>query len=348
MQITSKLFGTTSSNKEVFQYTLTNDAGSYISVLTLGGILREIVVPDQNGQLSNVCLGYDTVAYYEKDTAFLGAAIGRSSGRISGANLVIDNVNYPLSKNDGNNNLHGGPNGLDKQIWDASEYVTADKASLTLHYLSPDMEEGFPGELDCNITYSFNNDNELTIKYVCTTDKKTFVNLTNHCYFNLSGDFTKTHYEHLMKMNAKQYLETDATSIPTGIVPVETTPFDFTIEKPIGRDIDSEHEQIRFGKGYDHPFVIDKTAQGPCVVVTEPSSGRTMEVTTDEDCVVFYSGNFLTGELPASGDVKFIKRCAFCLETQYYPDSVNAPFIESKFLEPGQLYRTSTTYKFSK
>lgn len=348
MQITSKLFGTTKANKEVYQYTLTNDSGAYVSILTLGGTLREIVVPDQNGVLGNVCLGYDDVASYEQDTAFLGAAIGRSSGRISGANLVIDGVSYPLAKNDGENNLHGGPNALDKQIWEASEYVTADKANLTLHYLSPDMEEGFPGELDCNITYSFNNDNELTIKYVCTTDKKTFVNLTNHCYFNLSADFTKTHYEHMMKMNASRYVETDSTSIPTGIVPVADTPFDFTTAKPIGRDIDAQHEQIIFGKGYDHPFVLDKDAVGPGVVVSEPTTGRVMEVTTDEDCVVFYSGNFLTGALPASGNVTFVKRCSFCLETQYYPDAINAPFIESKFLEPGQVYRTSTTYKFSK
>jgi aldose 1-epimerase len=347
MQITHKLFGTTQHGIDVLQYTITNESGAYVSILTLGGIIREIVVPDSEGILNNVALGYDCVQHYEKDTAFLGAAIGRSAGRISNATITIDTITYPLSKNNGENNLHGGPNGFDKQVWDASEYVTKDQASLVLNYRSPDMEEGFPGELDCTITYSFNNNHELTLKYICTTDKKTFVNLTNHCYFNLSGDFTKTHYNHSLQINAPNYVETDAASIPTGIASVTNTPFDFTTKKAIGLDIDSNNQQIVFGQGYDHPFVLDKTIEGPCVVVSEPTSGRIMEVYTDEACVVFYSGNFLTDRIPASGNISIVKRSAFCLETQYYPDALNAPFIPSKFLEPGQFYRTSTTYKFS-
>lgn len=347
MQITNKVFGTTQQGDKVIQYTLTNDSGAYVSILTLGGIIREIVVPDKSGTLKNVALGYDDVSSYEKDTAFLGAAIGRSAGRISNASITIDEITYPLTKNDGINNLHGGPKAFDKQLWEASESVTNDKASLVLNYLSPDGEEGFPGELDCTITYSFSNENELTLKYVCTTDKKTFVNLTNHCYFNLSGDFTKTHYDHIMKANAPQYVETNNTSIPIGIVSVKDTPFDFTSPKAIGQDIDADHQQIQFGQGYDHPLVLDKSIEGPCVVVTEPTTGRVMEVVTNEDCVVFYSGNFLTNVLPASGNVSIVKRCAFCLETQYFPDALNAPFITSKYLEPGQFYRTSTTYKFS-
>jgi len=348
MNITSNLFGTTQHGEEVFQYTLTNNSGAYVSILTLGGIIQKIVVPDKKGDFTNISLGFDDVASYEKDTSFLGAAIGRSAGRISGATLTIDEINYPLTSNDGKNNLHGGPNAFDKKVWEASEYVSNDKASLTLHYLSPDLEEGFPGELDCTMTYSFNDNNELTIKYVCTTDKKTFVNLTNHCYFNLSGDFSSTHYNHMMKVASNTYVETDNTSIPKAIVTVENTPFDFRIAKAIGQDIDSDHEQIKFGQGYDHPFIIDKSIEGPCVIVAEPNSGRVMEVTTDEECVVFYSGNFLTSAIVASGNVPVVKRSAFCLETQYYPDALNAPFIASKFLEPGQVYRTSTTYKFSK
>jgi aldose 1-epimerase len=207
MQLSSQLFGTTKDGIEVTQYTITNPSGAYISVLTLGGIIREIVVPDSQGTFKNVALGYDRVEHYEQDTAYLGAAIGRSAGRISKASFVIDDVTYPLAKNNGENNLHGGPNGFHSRVWDASEFITADRISLVLNYRSPDLEEGFPGELDSTITYTFNTENELTIKYICTTDKKTFVNLTNHCYFNLSGDFTATHYSHMNKEASPRFAE---------------------------------------------------------------------------------------------------------------------------------------------
>lgn len=296
MNITSKEFGTTRHGKLVHEYTMTNDLGASVSILTLGGIISKLIVPDQDNTMKNIVVGFDSVAGYESCPGFIGAAIGRSSGRISNAILTIDNVDYPLAKNDGKNNLHGGPNALDKAIWSASEYQDNSKMSVTLNYLSPDMEEGFPGELDCNISYSFTNDNALTIKYTCTTDKKTFVNMTNHSYFNLSGDFSTKITDHILQMHADNLVAVKEDTIPKEIISVSKTPFDFRLPKTIGQDIDADDEQIKFGTGYDHAFELRQPIKGPNIVAEDPKTKRTMEVTTDASCVVLYTGNFLTKE----------------------------------------------------
>lgn len=346
MKISKTLFGHTSTGQAVDAYTMTNDHNAYVTILTRGGIIREIVVPDQNGTLRNVSIGFDDMAGYENCSGFIGAAIGRSSGRISGAILQIDGKEYPLSKNDGNNNLHGGPEGFDKKIWEASEFCSDEKMSVVLHYLSPDMEEGFPGNLDCTMTYSFDNSNTLTIKYTCTTDIKTFVNLTNHCYFNLSGDFSTKASDHLLQIQANRYVTVDQETIPTGLQSVIDTPFNFLQAKPIDQDIENPDEQIRFAGGYDHAFELNQPSKEPLIYAKDSKTGRTLSITTDAACVVFYSGNYLNDSYIASGNVPLQKRAAFCLETQYYPDAINAPFVKDQYLEPNAIYRTTTSYTF--
>ncbi|MBN2222505.1 MAG: galactose mutarotase [Vallitaleaceae bacterium] len=346
MNITKTFFDNTSNGQAVDAYTMTNDHGAYVTILTRGGIIQEIVVPDKNGELKNISIGFDDMKGYESCTGFIGAAIGRSSGRISGAVLRIDDKEYPLAKNDGNNNLHGGPNAFDKVIWEASELCSDDKMSVVLHYLSPDMEEGFPGNLDCTMTYSFDNSNTLTIKYTCTTDIKTFVNLTNHCYFNLSGDFSTKASDHLLQIKADRYVTVDSETIPTGLLSVEGTPFDFRTPKPIQQDIESLDEQLQFAGGYDHAFELNQPSSEALIYAKDTKTGRTLQIKTDAACVVFYSGNYLVDSYIASGNIPLQKRAAFCLETQYYPDAINAPFVKDNFLEPNAIYRTSTSYTF--
>jgi len=347
MKITSREFGKTKKGDTVTEYTMTNDSGASASILTLGGVISEIKVPDTDGKLKNVVVGYKDPEGYENCPDFIGAAIGRSGGRIAGGKLTIDGCLYQLDMNQNPNNLHGGAHAFDKQIWEASEYMDHEKASITLHYLSPDMEEGFPGNLDTNITYTFDNKNTLTIRYKCTTDKKTFVNLTNHSYFNLSGDFSTKITDHLLTMKADHFVAVDEVTIPKGIVAVEGTAFDFTKEKAIGQDIDSDEEQIKLGKGYDHAIRLNQPCQGPHIVVRDPKSGRKMEVTTKEECVVFYTGNFLKPSYITKEGSPLHPRAAFCLETQYYPDSMNHDFIKPIFLSPGKSYETITSFKFS-
>jgi aldose 1-epimerase len=346
MEISKKLFGKTKAGDEVIQYTLTNENGANVSILNLGGIIREINVPDQNGTLKNVAVSYDDVEKYESYGGYIGAMIGRVGGRISNAAFDIDGTSYTLAKNDGNNNLHGGHVGFDKILWEVSEYCSDEKASLTLHHMSPDMTEGFPGNLDCNVTYSFDNKNALSIQYTCTTDKKTFVNLTNHCYFNLSGDYSTTIHDHELTILANQYTPVNAETIATGIEPVQGTVFDFREGKAIGKNIHDEVTQLLLPGGYDHAFELNQPSSTPLMIAKDPKTGRTMEISTDAACVVFYSGNHLDDSFIASGGIPLQKQAAFCLETQYYPDAINAPFVKSVFLEPEQVYRTKTTYTF--
>lgn len=346
MEIIKSLFGQTSDGHDVHKYSMVNNSGASVSILTLGGIIHGIHVPDENGTLENVSISYDSVADYENNDGFVGAAVGRSAGRISGAAFDMDGTTYSLEKNDGNNNLHGGSNGFDKVIWSATEYQDNEKMSITLHHTSPDMDSGFPGELDCSMTYVFNNDNALTIRYTCTSDKKTFVNLTNHCYFNLSGDYSTTIEDHILSMDADRYVVVDNETIPTAISPVDGTAFDFKKSKAIGQDINNNEEQIQFAGGYDHAFELNQPSNMPLITAVDPKTGRRLRVQTDAQCVVFYSGNYMTDAMIGAGNIPLQKRAAFCLETQYYPDAVNAPFVETQWLEPGQVYKTSTTYHF--
>lgn len=346
MNITNRHFGDTSHGDSVIEYTITNNHGASVSILNRGGIIRQINVPDKNGNIQNVVAGFDSMEGYESCPDFIGAAIGPSSGRISGASFSIDGVDYPLTKNAGEHNLHGGLEAFDKAIWEVSERVDTNSASLALHYLSPDMEEGFPGNVDVIMTYTFDDENCLTIKYTATTDKKTFINMTNHSYFNLSGDFTTKTTDHTLYMNCDYLVAVDEATIPTAFLPVGETPFDFRQEKPIGQDINADHEQIKYGNGYDHAFKLNQPSVGPQIIAKDPKSGRIMEVTTDAACVVFYSANFLKPEYVSCGNVPLHSRAAFCLETQYYPDAPSSTLVDSNFLDIGQTYKTVTSFTF--
>ncbi len=339
-------YGMTSDGVLVHEYSMTNDNGSNVSVLTYGGTISKIIVPDKIGVMKNIVAGFDSMDGYISCPDFIGAAIGRSADRIKGASFCIDDVEYNLDANDGDNNLHGGGNAFDKKVWEANAELEDDQLKLNLHYLSPDLEGGFPGNLDCNITYCFDNNDTLKIKYECTTDQKTVVNMTNHSYFNLSGDFNTKVTDHVMTMKSDEFVAIDEDIIPEEILHVEGTPFDFRKPKAIGRDIDVDERQVHFGAGYDHAFVLNENVDGPNVVVCDPKTGRKMEIRTQERCVVFYSGNLLKEEYIAYDNTPLHKRAAFCLETQYYPDAINAPFIKSRLLEPNEVYKTETSYKF--
>ncbi len=327
--------------KKVELFTLTNDNGTTVTITNYGGIVTSFITPDKNGKKSSIVIGFDSLAPYLRKPPFFGALVGRYGNRIGDAKFTLDGKTYQLATNDGKNHLHGGLKGFDKVVWDAS--VASDSIpSLSLHYVSKDGEEGYPGNLDVTVNYTLTNDDGLKIEYNATTDKATPVNLTNHSYFNLTGDVDNTILDHTLMIDADNYTPVDSTLIPTGeIKSVKGTPFDFTTPKKIGRDID----QVK--GGYDHNFVLNKTdsSLGKIVEVSDSISGRTMDVYTTQPGVQFYTGNFLDGSL-LNHDGKQIKQhAAFCLETQHFPDSPNKPNFPSTILQPGEKYHSVTIYK---
>ena len=328
------------------EYTLTNSKGASVSIITYGGIITKIMVPDKSGRIENVVLGYNNLKdYEEKNAPYFGAIIGRFAGRISTASFDIDQTHYPLVNNNSGNNLHGGTKGFDKVVWAAAEITSDQEASLILNYLSEDMEEGFPGNLDVTVRYTFNEENGLTIAYKAITDKETPLTLTNHTYFNLSGNPSTDILDHLLHIPAQEYVMVNENSIPIDIASVEGTPFDFRVSKEVGKDIHSEHEQIKNGGGYDHPFKLDPTSDKP-ILVTHESTGRGLSITTDEAYVVLYTGNYLTEEMQVYEGVKLNKRSGLCLETQYCPDNMHFDKVMTYTLKPNEVYRTSTRYQF--
>jgi aldose 1-epimerase len=344
--VTKKAFGKTAGGQAVDLYTLTNSNGMSASIMTYGGALVTLTAPDRNGKFGDVILGMDDVAAYEKQTAFFGALIGRYGNRIGKAQFTLDGKTYKLPANDNGNTLHGGPQGFDKRVWTAKP---GNGAELELTYVSKDGEEGFPGTLTAKVVYSLTDKNELKIDYTATTDKTTVVNLTNHTYFNLAGPGEGTILNHEVAINASRFTPVDSGLIPTGeLRNVKGTPFDFHNPTAIGARIDANDEQIKFGKGYDHNWVLDKAASGMtgAAIVHEPKSGRVMEVWTTEPGLQFYTGNFLDGTLKGKGKT-FAHRGAFCMETQHYPDSPNKPSFPSTTLKPGETYKTTTVYRFS-
>lgn len=345
MEIKSNNFGKTKGGQEVLQYTLTNDQGSHVSILNYGGTISEIVVPDKDGNMENVVFGFNTIEDYEEKSPYFGCITGRIAGRISNAQFEINGETYNVPKNDNGNCLHGGLKGFDKVIWNATEIVEKDYVGLSLHYISADGEEGFPGELDVNVTYKFTNKNELEIQYTATTDKATIVNLTNHSYFNLSGNGKRDILVQNLQILADQYGLVDEDIIPAGIGNVEGTAFDFRTAKPVGRDIKNDEEQIKNAGGYDHPWLLN---EGNDVVATleDPESGRYMEVSTDQKAVVFYACNMLDEGMTLGCGATTRRHHALCLETQYYPDALNQECYESEILEPNQTYRAYTKYSF--
>lgn len=348
MKITKAPFGELKDGTKVDLYTMLNDNGMVVQITNYGGIITSIKVPDKNGAIEEVTLGYDNLDSYVKRNPFFGTLVGRYGNRIANGEFTIDGTKYPLVKNNGPNHLHGGTIGFDKVVWEAKEISEADVVGIELEYFSKDMEEGYPGNLQTKVVYTLNNENELKIDYWAETDKATHVNLTNHAYFNLKDGGVTDHTGHIMQINAGFITPVDETLIPTGeLMPVENTPFDFRQPKTIGEGIDAEHEQIQFGGGFDHNFVINGEAGGLrlCAKVTEPATGRVMQVLTTEPGVQFYTGNFLGSITGIDGKV-YNKRHGFCLETQHYPNSPNQPEFPSTLLSLGETYRTATVFKF--
>jgi aldose 1-epimerase len=347
-EITKERFGTMPTGEPVYIYTLHNSKGAEARIMTYGGIVVSLKMPDKKGQFNDVVLGFDNLDSYIKSSPYFGALIGRYGNRIAGGKFTLDGETYNLPINDGPNTLHGGTKGFDKRLWEAKAHKSADGPQLILHYLSKDGEEGFPGNLDVTAVYTLTDDNALRLEYTATTDKDTVLNLTHHGYFNLagSGDILS----HVVMIPASHYTPVDATLIPTGeLAPVENTPFDFRKPTPIGARIGEDNEQLKFGKGYDHNWVIDKKFGDLTLMarVTEPTSGRVMEVWSTEPGLQFYSGNFLDGTLIGKYGWVYEHRDAFCMEPQHYPDSPNKPQFPTTELKPGEVYHNLIMYKFS-
>lgn len=333
-------------------YTLTNSKGMQVKVTNYGAIVTSIVVPDRDGKLADVALGYDRVEDYINavDKPYFGAVVGRYGNRIAKGSFTLNGEVYTLAINNPPNHLHGGIIGFDKVVWDAKSVRGSDWQGLELTYLAKDKEEGYPGNLQVAVTYKLNEANELQVDYLATTDKATPVNLTQHTYFNLKGEGEGTILDHELMLNAKKFTPVDAGLIPTGDMPdVAGSPFDFTTAKAIGRDVNQPDQQLEFGLGYDHNFVLDKAAgeMGLAARVHEPTTGRILEVHTTEPGIQFYCGNFLDGRLQGKSGKTYVHRGGFCLETQHYPDSPNQPGFPSTILQPGDTYQTRTIFRFS-
>ncbi len=343
-------FGTLPDSSVAKLYTLKNGSGMTVKITDFGGIITSLEVPDKNGTPGEVTLGVPTLEDYLKGTPFFGALVGRYGNRIANGEFTLEGKKYTLFKNNGPNALHGGKKGFDKVLW-TSEAVEGDEPALKLRYTSADGEEGYPGTLSVEVTYTLQKDNALRIDYRATTDKTTVVNLTNHTYFNLAGDGSGDILNHEVVLKADQFLPVNTTLIPTGeLKDVKGTPFDFTTAHKIGERIDdTKDEQIKAGGGYDHCWVLNESATPlkNFATVTEAGSGRVMEVLTTEPAVQFYTGNFLNGSVTGRNGKGYEKRSGFCLETQHFPDSPNQPAFPSTVLKPNEVYESTTVYKFS-
>ena len=339
-------FGKTADGTPVEIYTLRNDKGCEARIMTYGGIVVSLKVPDKNGNFGDVVLGYDKLDDYVKNSPFFGALVGRYGNRIAKGKFTLAGKEYTLALNNAPNNLHGGPIGFDKRVWKATTLLTADGPVLKLNYLSQDGDQGFPGNLNVTATYTLTADNGLLLTYTATTDKPTLCNLTQHSYFNLAGKGDVLNY--LVYINADKFTPVDKTLIPTGeLKPVEGTPFDFRKPTAIGARINAADEQIKFGNGYDHNWVINKPPGklGLVARVTDPATGRVMEVLSTEPGVQFYTGNFLDG-ITGKGGWVYKNRSGFCFEPQHYPDSPNHPQFPSTALKPGETYQNTILYRF--
>jgi aldose 1-epimerase len=322
-----------------------------VAVLDYGGIVQSLCVPDRDGRLGDVVLGYDEVAGYERDRFYIGAAIGRVAGRIGGAAFTLDGERYALAANDGPNHLHGGPRGFDKVVWRARTFEDADRVGVVLEHLSHDGDEGYPGNLRARITYAVNDANVLSVDYHATTDRPTPVNLTQHAYFNLAGEGSGDVLEHELTVHAESYTPLDAGLLPTGqIAPVEGTPLDFRAPRRVGERIYAVHEQLRTAGGYDHNLVLDGAdgaAPRPAARLSDPASGRVMDVHTTEPGMQLYTGNFLDASILGKHGDRYGPRAGMCLETQHFPDSPNRPEFPSIILRPGEEFRSRTEFRFS-
>jgi aldose 1-epimerase len=352
--ITVKSFGPLPDGRSTQLFTLENTRGFRADISDYGGTVVNLFVPDKNGKLADVSLGFDNAAQYRAQSPFFGALIGRYGNRIAHGKFTLDGLTYSLALNDHPGDipcsLHGGTVGFDKVLWEARPLIIDGNPTLVLTYVSRDGEEGYPGKLTAEVTYTVTPDNELRIDYKATTTKATPVNLTNHTYFNLHGEGEGTILDHVLMMRASRTTPVNAGLIPTGeIVPVAGTPLDFTTPHAIGERIGADNEQLRFGGGYDHNWVLDNQDGKLALAATlyEPQSGRFMEILTTEPGLQFYCGNFLNGTLTGKSGKKYVFRSGLCLETQHYPDSPNHPNFPNTILRPGETLRSTTIYRFS-
>ncbi|MGW0337953.1 aldose epimerase family protein [Streptomyces sp. NPDC003011] len=342
-------FGKLADGTKVQLWSLEN-GGTRLKVLSYGGIVQSLEIPDREGRYANVCLGFDTIEDYVADSPYFGALIGRYGNRIARGRFALDGKSHQVSVNDGDNSLHGGTQGFDKRVWDVEPFTKGSDVGLYLYYTSADGEMGYPGTLRTKVTYTLTRQGDWRVDYEATTDKATVVNLTSHVYWNLAGESSGTVYDHELRIDASRYTPVDAGLIPTGeLARVAGTPFDFRRTKTVGEDIRVAHQQLLYGKGFDHNWVLDKgITRRPEHVATlkDPSSGRTMRIATTEPGLQFYSGNFLDGTLVGTGGSVYRQGDALCLETQHFPDSPNQPSFPSTLLRPGQTYRTTTVHSF--
>jgi aldose 1-epimerase len=344
-----KLFGNLQEGNQVFLYSLKNDSGIQVNIINYGAIVTHVFVPDRNGKYADVVLGYDSLEGYVNDKVFLGTIVGRYGNRIANGKFQLDGKEYQLAKNNGENHLHGGPKGFFKVLWNAEPIIGESGKSLKLTYISQDGEEGYPGTLELTVIYKLTNTNELRIDYEGKTDKPTILNPTNHSYFNLSGDFTKTILDHELQINADKFTPVDQNQITTGeLRDVEGTPMDFRTSTPIGLRINNADEQLNYGSGYDHNWVLNNFDKQVREIASlyHLSSGRFMKVLSDQPGLQFYSGNFLDGSFLGKNRIAYQKRTGLCLETQFFPDSPNKPHFPSVTLRPEETYKQTTIYKF--
>jgi aldose 1-epimerase len=343
-------FGKMPDGPTIEAFILRNAAGMEVRAITYGGIITSLRVPDREGRFDDVSLGYENLdGYIENNSPYFGAIIGRYANRIGKASFTLDGKTYELAANNGPNHLHGGKKGFDKVVWDGEDFRNNDGVGVVFRYTSPDGEEGYPGTLRVQVTYTLSDRNELAVDYLATSDKPTPLNLTQHTYFNLTGGRHDV-LDHELTLEADRYTPIDPTLIPIGTLsPVAGTPFDFTKPARIGARIESEDEQLRRGRGYDHNFVLNRRNGGlvHAARVREPVTGRVLDISTTEPGVQFYTGNFLDGTITGKSGVVYAQRYGFCLETQHFPDSPNKPDFPSTILGPGQEYRSRTIFAFS-
>jgi len=347
-EIQKEDWGADSSGQAVSLYTLTNAAGTEAKVTDFGGRIVSLKTADRSGNFADIVLGFDNLDGYLRKNPFFGALVGRYANRIANGKFELNGHTYELARNNGPNALHGGLRGFDKVIWDSQIIDTGNGLALELSYVSINGEEGYPGTLKAFVTYSLNERNELVIDYQATTDKETVLNLTNHSYFDLTGQFAGNILDHIVTIHADRFTPVDSNLIPTGeLRDVSGTPFDLRTPQRIGARIDEDYEQLKLGWGYDHNFVLNGQGLRVIASVVEPTTGRKLEVLTTQPGVQFYTGNHLDGSVTGKGGVTYQYRFGFCLETQHFPDSPNKPSFPSTVLKPGDQFHEITIFRFS-